>query len=291
MSALVTSRVRLFGLTIDSELPLPGLELAAEGRTPDVFVRRGAFNKNEPGIVTTEIGYFAVRCGNEIIFDALPGISQRNIRMYLLGSAMGLLLHQRGLFPLHANAVAFNGGVLAVAGASGAGKSTLAFWFLQNGLALLGDDVLALQVTPDRALALPGLPQVRLWREALNCFGLDSKGLEQSFVDADYDKWDLPVAKSALTSENMPLTAVYVLEDGEEIGFERLTGAARVSALFDHTYRGDYIDLLSASATHWQAVTRLASLVPVFRLQRPRDLSRLADLGRAVLVHARYRTC
>src|SRR4029079_11482739 len=48
---------------------------------------------------------YLVRNGQEIVVDPVPGGSERNVRLFLLGSALGILCHQRGLLPLHANAV------------------------------------------------------------------------------------------------------------------------------------------------------------------------------------------
>jgi hypothetical protein len=278
--------VRLFALTIASELPLPGLVQAPAGAPVDVIIFRGKLG-SEADLIIPEAGSFAVRDGREIIVDALPGVPDRNVRLFLLGSAMGLLLHQRGLFPLHANAVSLDGRAIAVAGASGAGKSTLAAWFSRSGLEIIGDDVIALKPTPNGMVALPGPPRVRLWREALNSFGLGSKGLEPSYVDGDCDKWDLPVALNSIASEEQPLGAIYVLVDGPEIAISKLGGAAAAEALFDHTYRGAYVERVGGAAGHWRTVAALAGSVPVFSLERPRDLSRLEALGRSVLDHAR----
>jgi hypothetical protein len=136
-------------------------------------------------------------------------------------------------------------------------------------------------------IALPGPPRVRLWREALDAFGLDSEGLEQSYVDPDFDKWDLPMALSAHAGEELPLGAIYVLEDGPEIAIRRLGGATAAEALFDHTYRGSYVERVDGTAGHWRAVAMLATSVPAYKLERPRDLSQLDALGCALLDHAR----
>lgn len=282
----MVSLVRLFGLTIASELPLPELVAAAEGTPIDVTIRRGSVGNNAD-LVIPEAGSFNVRDGREIIVEAMPDVPDRNVRLYLLGSAMGLLLHQRGVFPLHANAVALGGHAVAVAGATGAGKSTLAAWFSRQGLTLIGDDVVALRPTPTGMVALPGPPRVRLWRQSLDIFGLGSEGLEPSYIDLDYDKWDLPVAQSDHAADELPLGCIYILGDGANVAIHRLGGVAAAQALFDHTYRGAYVERVGGATGHWGAVTHLASSVPVFSLERPRDLSRLDALGHAVLAHAR----
>ncbi|WP_300974432.1 hypothetical protein [Sphingomonas sp. LHG3406-1] len=280
------SRVRLFGLTIDSEIPLPGLVPAPEGAPVDVTIRR-AHLAGEADLVVEEAGAFAVRGGCEILVDAAEEMPERNVRLYLLGSAMGMLLHQRGLLPLHANAVALDGASIAVAGPSGAGKSTLAAWLTAHGQKLVGDDVVVVRHGMDGPIVHPGVPRLRLWGEALDHMGFERGGFERSYVDEGFDKWDVPVAGEALAAEGLPLAAIYVLEDGPEIAINRLSGAAAVAALFDHTYRGQYVARTGGQALHFRSATALALAVPVFRLRRPRDLSRLDLLGQSLLGHAR----
>ena len=88
-------------------------------------------------------------------------------------------------------------------------------------------------------------------------------------------------------SEGQPLGAIYILADGPEIAIRPLGGAAAVSALFDQTYRGGYVAQTGTATDHWRAVTAIARIVPVFTLERPRDLTRLAVLGETVLAHAK----
>ncbi|GLR47038.1 hypothetical protein [Sphingomonas astaxanthinifaciens] len=280
------SHVRLFGLTIASEIALPGLLPADPAAPVDVTVRRADL-AGTADLVVEEAGSFAVRGGREILVDAPADMPARNVRLYLLGSAMGMLLHQRGLMPLHANAVVVDGKAVAVAGTSGAGKSTLAGWFHRQGYKLIGDDVIVIRPDEDAAIAFPGVPRLRLWGEALEGLGFARDGLDRSYIEEDFDKWDVPVAAAALASEGQALGAIYILADGPEIAIRPLSGAAAVSALFDQTYRGGYVAQTGTATDHWRAVTAIARIVPVFTLERPRDLTRLAVLGETVLAHAR----
>ena len=77
----------------------------------------------------------------EIVAEPRQGVPDSNVRLFLLGSAMGALLHQRGLLPLHTNAVEVGGRAFAFMGKSGAGKSTLAAWFHDRGFRIVADDV------------------------------------------------------------------------------------------------------------------------------------------------------
>src|SRR5882724_4639290 len=56
-----------------------------------------------------EVGTFLVRDGVEILVDAVPGVPDGIVRLYLLGPVFAALLRQRGLLVLHASAVAIGG--------------------------------------------------------------------------------------------------------------------------------------------------------------------------------------
>ena len=67
----------------------------------------------------------------------------------------------------------------------------------------------------------------------------------------------------------------------------RLSRCNGAWCFFDVRGRGGYVEQVGGAAGHWQAVAQLAASVPVFSLERPRDLSQLDALGHAVLDHAR----
>ena len=60
-------------------------------------------------VVDDKIAAFRVSNGNLIEIDRYLDATEEDIRLFLLGSAFGGLLHQRGLLPLHASAVEING--------------------------------------------------------------------------------------------------------------------------------------------------------------------------------------
>ena len=111
----------VFGLNVRSSVPLPELFPAAQGKGPDVTISIGpeleaddpvpAVTDTDGGIIISipEIGRFRISGGNEISIEPVAGVPDRNLRLYLLGSVFGALLHQRGLLPLHANAVEIDG--------------------------------------------------------------------------------------------------------------------------------------------------------------------------------------
>lgn len=290
----------LFGLRVRSELELPELYPAAGEGEADVVIRMGDSGASGGGrglqaangallFVSPDVGAYRISNGNEIVVEPKTGAPDRNVRLYLLGSAFGALLHQRGLLPLHANAIEIDGRAFAFMGPSGEGKSTLAAWFHDRGFRVIADDVCVVSFDDDeRAHAVPGLPRLRLWQDALEASGRESGDYERSYANDDsWSKFDVPVRRTALSTATTKIAGLYVLGRSEEFSIRRLTGVEAAEAVFANTYRGRYISAAKSEHSHWQSCVRLVRTVPVHELCRPRDLARVDSDCERILEHAR----
>lgn len=292
---------RVFGLRIRSALRLPELGEPLPAEESDVEIVRGdvpAEGSAPSGLSVAgdvallsipEVGRYAMVGGRSVTVEPVPGASDRNVRLFLLGSAFAAILHQRGLLPLHANAVVVDGRAIAFLGHPGAGKSTLAAWFHDEGFRILADDVCVVTWSAGgRPLAHPGIPRLRLRPEAIEASGRVVDDYEPAFDDRD--KFNIPTAASA-AGDPVPLDHLYLLTrggDGRE-SVAPLTGAAAVEALVANTYRGGYVPLMGRKSPHLLDCARLARSTPVFEASRPWDLDRLDESSRALLAHARRR--
>ena len=290
---------RLFSLNIRSEIELPELFPAEFACSPDVVVRRGAMNKLGAGvrpsgdglqIEVAEGAAFLVNEGRDIIVDADTAMPERNVRLILLGTAFGALLHQRGMLPLHANAIDVDGRAVAFMGEAGAGKSTLAAWFHGRGFSLIADDVCAVGFDETgAAFAAPGLPRLRLWLEALHTTGREPAGLERSYVNsgAGIDKFDVPMASDAVSGSNLALAGIYLLTRGEDFEIRELKGTEAADALFSNTYRGSLIETMKLGKLHFESTIRLVRSVPVYAVSRRWELQVMNEQNALLLDHVR----
>ena len=293
---------RLFGLTVRSECSLAGVALGAAGDSIDVEVAFGAITAPEAGpgysafgqatlLTVPEVGRYLIRDGREIVIDPLPGGSERGVRLFLLGSAFGALLHQRRLLPLHANAIDIGGRAVAFSGHSGAGKSTIAAWFNDRGYPILSDDVCVISFdASQQPVAQPGLRRLRLWNDALEISGRRAAEFDRSFDAKDgRDKYDVPTDE-AQEAVAVPLAAVYLLgtapDDAAEGRIERLTGVEAVDALVSNTYRGQFVTMIGGTAPHLATCLKVARLVPVFRAERVWGHDRFEVQARLLEAHA-----
>jgi len=291
---------RLFGLDLRSEIDLAGLAPPVESATADVEIGFGSVpgEDSAPGysaipegtlLSVAKVGRYLIREGRQIVIDPAPGASERNLRLFLLGSAIGALLHQRGLLPLHANAIDLGGRAVAFSGHSGAGKSTIAAWFHDRGHSILADDVCVIGFDEaGRALAYPGIPRLRLWREALEASGRDAGAYDRSFDDID--KYDVPTGTDSRL-EPLHLAAIYLLrraegEEGGNAAIDRLTGVDAIETLMSNTYRGGYLKTIGRTGEHLAACLRVARAVPVFRAQRLWGFERFDEQAKRLHDHA-----
>ncbi|MCA1653701.1 MAG: hypothetical protein ABR588_01960 [Sphingomicrobium sp.] len=287
---------RLFGLLLRSELELPELTRTDTDDVPDVIlsVERPLAEPLTAGVhampdgaqlVIDGVADYTIEAGNRITVRPQPGAPEANVRLFLLGSAMGMLLHQRGLLPLHANAIEIEGEAVAFAGESGAGKSTLAAWCHDRGARIIADDICVIGFSDDgRALAMPGMPRFRLWREALERSGRESGHHPRSYSgDEDYEKFDVAAEQKLIVRTPIRLRAIYLLERGEVSQIESMAGIDAAEALFAHTYRGAYAQIVGAQESHWRTCLRVLQTVPVYRAKRRWNLGEMDSENEALL--------
>jgi hypothetical protein len=231
-------------------------------------VRPGYFRLDVPGVAR-----YSVEDGSCILIEPLPESSVEMIRLFLLGSTMGALLYQRGLFPLHGSAVETPWGAMVFVGAQGAGKSTLAAEFHRCGYSLLSDDVCAVQKTARGLVVLPAVAQVRLCADAYERLG------NPSGARFDFDKFIMPMGEQ-YCPEPVPLKGIHVLSDVDRDSpqFEPIRGLGRVKCLLENLYRPYYLKGQRTQSELARMAGIVAAQAMVSRVTRRRNTTASEEL-------------
>ena len=168
-----------FGLEIRSEFSIAQLPKTASTNA-DIWISQASLhNLNSPedcvysgnGVVNFKVsgvGRFRIMNGTHILVDTYPNYSESRLGIFLMGSCMGAILHQRGAMPLHGSCVTDGKRSILLTGDSGAGKSTLAAEFLRRGWKLITDDVSALYDIEGVPMVQSSYPSQKLWQDALD---------------------------------------------------------------------------------------------------------------------------
>lgn len=279
---------KAFGLQIISEFPLPELPLTDEpGLCGSVAVIHGdlserwqAIPKLTPSLAMLggEVMFeakgravFSVQDGSRITVSPAAGADMDCVRLYILGSCMGVLLMQKKILPLHGSALVLGNQAYALVGRSGAGKSTLASYLLDQGHLLVSDDVIPVMVQGGQPLAVPGYPQQKLWQQSLDYMGMNSSLYRPLFERET--KFAVPV-HDRFQDEPLPLGGVFELAVTEAEGpvtVEPISGMERFHTLFNHTYQKAMVDRIGIREWHFGLLASFVNRLPMFRLTRPQQ--------------------
>lgn len=212
----------------------------------------------------------------------IAGTPHQTIRHLLLDQVIPLVLNLRGGEALHAGAVATRHGACAFVGASGAGKSTLVASLAQQGCALLADDCLALEETPEAVWAVPSYQALRLWPDAARAL-LGAECVVP--VVAHYTDKRLVGAGGNGLPGPAPLTRIYLLEPSgatEAVSIAPVSKRHALMKLVEAAFRLDIRDR-AMLARQFCFLARLVAQVRVVKLRFPKDFARLSGVRETVL--------
>ena len=280
-----------YGLRIDAEIECPELPPAPpDSGNADVTIqllpplselhnpqedRSYQIQPNLFRLTVKDVAQYQIEEGKRILIEPLVGVTEDKLRLFLLGSSMGALLYQRGLFPLHGSAVETPWGAMIFVGAQGAGKSTLASEFFRQGYRLLSDDVCAVSATPDGLQILPALAQIRLCEDAFERLGAPA---EAGF---NVDKFVVPMGENYCPTP-IPLRAIHILGDQEEAtpSYEPMRGLERIQKLLENLYRPHFLIGQQTQPEQMRLAAQIAQRAEIVSVNRRRDVGAIGDLVR-----------
>ena len=281
---------RAFGLNIGSEIEC-GFAVS-DSSCPDVNIRlgsvpeflpcptgEGVLYQCAPGKFLLKIDHVArylVSDGYEILIQPAKNCDFDAVRLFLAGSVFGALLHQRGLFALHASAVVTPVGAMLFAGLSGSGKSTLAFALHRKGYSVLTDEICAID-TRSSPMVLPGYPFLLVWADALEDMGIDDSNLRPA--RARLGKFIFPLTHG-FAREPVPVHTIYLL-DVVNAGLSApvpVKGMEKFEALAENAYRPHILEQTTPDSELLPRIVSLAQAARIVRVNRPRGSFPIADL-------------
>ncbi len=273
----------IYGLTLSLPFPCAILAAAQPGSLVDITVLDGQVPPHLEAPIAEapgwqiEAGRFLFRAGpragrflaeggSRVSLQRAPAAEDELLALAFLDNVLVALLRQRGNLVLHANSAMTAKGAIAISGESGAGKSTTLTALLQQGCAMLADDISVLRLnTAGEVEVLPGIPQMNLMEDAAHSLDYDISQFTRhqwrhakAIVPTQAHMWPQPAH----------LRGLYLLEkqDIEAVRVQSLSGSEKFFA----TQSCVYGPLLPEEHPGiFPLFAALVEQVPVFRIQRP----------------------
>jgi hypothetical protein len=292
---------RAFGLTLRSEIPLPGLPPAPSGDA-DLIIESAAWDaidaawsgaarspvwetsfpdgqavRAELGLAGDQLIAYGDRARFHLSVDlrtvscAAHDETDPHWQRFLLDTVLWWVCLSRGYQVVHASAVESDAGVLAFAGATGGGKTSLAAELLRRGGKLFADDVLVLERHGGGLIAHPGPPLMNLPCAS----GYPQEvGRPLARFPAQAENW---VAVDRASERSRPVTALFLLRRAAGLPLAVERRDATVLDVLPHLWGLPHAD---GAAERFQVASDLAHSTPIYDLTSEPDVTSatLADL-------------
>ena len=285
-------RARAYGLDLWSDIPLPefmtaggGLDvvirLHREDRTVACTSASWDFRDSETICTFPNVGRFRVRAGREIQVTPAPGADPTLLRLYVEGMMMAVLLHQRGLYVLHASVVEIGGRGVAFLGHVGAGKSTMALALERRGCRLIADDNAAVDLALGKYEIIPAFPRVKVYPAIAHTLGIADESLSPLHVTQVKKTREV---EGQFSEKTVRLDRIYLLSRDASPVVERLNKADALVELITNSIPTRWG--LAGGAEQLKKSAAVAREVPVYRLRTFHQLEEIEPLAREIERHS-----
>lgn len=291
-------RYRFLDFTLDSDIPLPELELDPS-REPTLVLRyrvpaprasNHALSASSsasgahswPAVIRSREGY-TLAFGDRLSFLYSPGrvewtcsegVTHESVRHALLDQALPLIAAHEDRVVIHAACAIQHRRAVLFAGPAGEGKSTLVAHLLANGWQYAADDAVALCVRDETVFARPSYSGVRLWPDTAEALGL--AGAESSTLPSGKHRF----GARPIPDGDLVVQAVYCIASANADALpdvQELSARDGLIALVQNSYVLDPVDRERA-ATQFDTLATVAGRVTVRSLVVPHDFRLLDDV-------------
>ncbi len=259
---------------MDYLLPSTSIEIKNNteeiGHPESCILSRPHFKINETDffLEVKDVARYRVQNGETIQVSPCKNADKASVNLFLEGSTLGALLHQRKMLPFHGSSFVFNNNGITICGHSGAGKSSVTAAFCQHGAKLINDDITPVIVSNEGTKIYPVKTRIKLWDDALEKLKIKEEGLQR--IRPELNKFYLPEKREK--SFNQTLNQIFILSsyNKEEYIAAELKGIEKYNALRKQIYRKVYLKgMPETEKIYFKQLFLLAKNIKVTTIVRP----------------------
>ena len=280
---------RVYGVNIESKIEIPEFEVIDSNSDIDVKLsfgvvkeeiidlitqgHRAKYEKQDMWFYIEDVAIFHIYNGDTVVIEPMGDKNNKMIKLYIMGSVMGMILLQRNMVAIHGGGIVIDGKGCIFTGQKGAGKSTITTALRKKGYKFIADDVCSINIGETNTINY-GFGYQKLCEDAMEKLGYNLDEFEPFRGDLNVNKYIVP-AFDEFTKEELPLEAVFelVVGDVDEVVIEEVLGANKVNKLIENVFR---IEMLRYSGgiepVYFKKCLDIVKSTKIYKITRPKDV-------------------
>jgi len=233
----------------------------------DKFTRvsENSFYLDVPGIAK-----YLAENGKIVCIEKYPKAKNSEVELFLNGSVLGAILHQRQHFPLHASSFNFRDNPIIICGESCAGKCSITAALCLDGAEFLTDDITPLEVHEGKFFITPISDSLKLWGDTVDTLEINKNELVRIRNDRNKFYW-----KKSSHPKKCEVKMIIHVETGpvQDVQIEEIMGTTKFELLLNQIYRKEYIKAMTvAKKTYFDYIVKLSKSILVYNVIRPEKI-------------------
>lgn len=279
---------RVYGLNIESTIQVPELEMIDSNSNIDVRMSYGQVNQEIKDLIEEgkcskyskqsmwfnikDVAIYHIYNGDTIVIQPYEGASIKQIKLYILGSVMGMILLQKNIVAIHGGGIVMNGKGCVFTGPKGSGKSTITTALRKKGYKFISDDVCS--IDSNKLTINHGFGYQKLCEDTMDKFGYDVEQFEIFRGDLNKNKYIVP-AFNEFIKEDIKLDSIFELSVGDvnKVEIEEIQGSQKMDKFINNIFRVEVLKYAGGiEVLYFKKCLNIVKNIKWFKVTRPRDV-------------------
>lgn len=280
---------KVYGLNIESEILVPELMVLDNKIDKNIDVKiyyktmpddikqnvnegkKAFYNGQYVWFHIDNVCTYLIQNGDTVTIDLCENPDLNILKVYILGSVLGIILLQRNTVAIHGGSIVINNKGCIFTGDKGAGKSTLTTALRQRGYDFVSDDVGAIELS-DIPMINPGFGYQKLCEDAMTKLGYDLSEYTPFRSDMNI-KYIVPALDNFI-KEKVPFEVLFEIEQGDtqKVEVVEVTGNEKLQKIIKNVFR---IEVLMYSggvpADYFKKCLEIAKHIKFYKITRPKN--------------------
>lgn len=237
----------------------------------DIYTTVGIFNftNNYVSFHVDNIGSYEITNGNKIVVDPDDNCDIEDLKKFIIGSSLGLLLFQRNIIALHGGSLTIDNQSIIISGSIGAGKSTTIASLINKGYGFLTDDVSSITKNYNNEYVVNHcIPHQKLCKSTADMFGYDIDNLYK--IDKTKNKYFTPKLDNFVkTPQKLKALFYLTVSDDDTVTYKEVLGAEKFNIILSNIFRKEFIPNNLFKTEYIKECLSLSKNISIYRISRP----------------------